>query len=299
MAYTKYHNAWADYPATTTPLDAAGLDHIEQGIADGRAASAIDITDSGTYFTGTEVETALQEVGAALAVKASTADAILKSLVDANGDLIVGTADNTVARLAKGSTGQVLSVSADGSLYWKAESGGGSTSAVTALPGSPSDGDEVLFMDSLTVPTYTWHLRYISGKASNKWQFIGGSPMVAAVTASEATTSTSYANLTTSGPSLTLPVAGDYQITYGAMINGGSDNAQPVASFATSAAASDTDRIEGAPISAEQTYMSPSRSVKKTGLTAAAVTMKYKVTSAGSGTFALRWLNIIPIAIGG
>lgn len=64
MSYSKYHSAWSDYPATTTPVDAAALDHIEQGIADGRAATAIDIVDSGGYYTSSQVEGALQEVGA-------------------------------------------------------------------------------------------------------------------------------------------------------------------------------------------------------------------------------------------
>lgn len=41
-----------------------------------------------------------------------------RKIVDAKGDLIVGTADNTPARLARGATGQQLTVQADGSLAW-------------------------------------------------------------------------------------------------------------------------------------------------------------------------------------
>jgi hypothetical protein len=43
------------------------------------------------------------------AVAVGLTNAILKSLIDAKGDLIVGTADNTPARLAVGTDGQVLS----------------------------------------------------------------------------------------------------------------------------------------------------------------------------------------------
>lgn len=62
-----------------------------------------------------------------------TNDVVLKSLVDAKGDLIVGTADNTVARLAVGATaGHVLTVDSSTStgLKWAAASAGSATSSV-------------------------------------------------------------------------------------------------------------------------------------------------------------------------
>jgi hypothetical protein len=43
------------------------------------------------------------------AVAVALTNAILKSLIDAKGDLIVGTADNTPARVAVGTDGQILS----------------------------------------------------------------------------------------------------------------------------------------------------------------------------------------------
>ena len=67
MAYTKYHENWEDYPATTTPITEAALEWMESGIA----------------------------------AAAATADAaIAKAIVDAKGDLIVATAADTVARKA-------------------------------------------------------------------------------------------------------------------------------------------------------------------------------------------------------
>jgi hypothetical protein len=53
--------------------------------------------------------------------------AVAKSVVDAKGDLIVGTADDTVDRLAVGTNGYILvadSVEATG-LKWEAPSSGG------------------------------------------------------------------------------------------------------------------------------------------------------------------------------
>ena len=54
----------------------------------------------------------------------------------------------------------------------------GAIPLVTALPVSPYDGQEIILTDSLTAPTYTWRLRYVAAKASNRWQFIGGAPLV-------------------------------------------------------------------------------------------------------------------------
>lgn len=106
-------------------------DNLDAHLADtgdAHDASAISILDTAGDFTATDVEGALAELQSDNEGHVAAADPhpgyVLESLIDAIGDLIVGSAADTVTRLAKGSTGQVLSVSADGSLYWKAESGG-------------------------------------------------------------------------------------------------------------------------------------------------------------------------------
>ena len=60
-------------------------------------------------------------------VAADDADAIQKSLIDAEGDLIVGDAADAVQRLAIGSNGNVLTVdtAVDGKIKWAAPAGGG------------------------------------------------------------------------------------------------------------------------------------------------------------------------------
>ena len=88
-----------------------------------------------------------------------------------------------------------------------------SPSIGTSLPTAPVDGQEFTLVDSLSAPTYSWKLRYVAAKASNKWVFIGGTPMTARIAASESTTSATYAAMTTPGPSLTIPVAGDYDMS--------------------------------------------------------------------------------------
>jgi hypothetical protein len=58
---------------------------------------------------------------------ASDVGAVANALVDAAGDLIVGSADNTVGRLALGTNGHVLTVDTAGSgvakVKWAAPSG--------------------------------------------------------------------------------------------------------------------------------------------------------------------------------
>jgi hypothetical protein len=75
VPYTKVHADWKDYPDVTTPVTAAALEQIEQGIFD-------------AYALGE--------------------DAIDSDIVDAKGDLIVASAADTVTRKAVGANDEVL-----------------------------------------------------------------------------------------------------------------------------------------------------------------------------------------------
>lgn len=83
-----------------------------------------------------------------------------KSLIDAKGDLFVGTADNTVARLAVGTNGQVLTAdsSQPGGLKWAASaggSGGGSGfGTYSAMPGPDTVAEGYLYKCSDIDSTY-------------------------------------------------------------------------------------------------------------------------------------------------
>jgi hypothetical protein len=95
---------------------AAAAAHIAD-TGDAHDASAISIVDAGTLYTATDVEAALAEVMAAV-----SGGGIPATTVDAKGDLIVGTADNTVDNLTAGANGaflQALSSEATG-LIWRA-----------------------------------------------------------------------------------------------------------------------------------------------------------------------------------
>lgn len=222
---------------------------------------------------------------------------VAKSLVVAKGDILAGTAAATLARLAVGANGLYLkadSTQATG-LVWAAA---GSPSLVTALPGSPSDGDEVIFVDSTSAPTYQWHLKFVSAKASNKWIFIGGSPGFAAVATSETTASAAYAALATAGPSFTVPVAGDYIVEIGSMIS----NSTAASTFHSydigGSGAVDGDGIHFLNQDANERGGEVFANKKSALAASTALVSKYK-TSAGTATFQKRWMRVTPVAVGG
>lgn len=115
-----------------------------------------------------------------------------------------------------GSTGQILKKNS-GTNYdtvWGAAPG---ATLVTTLPGSPTDGDEVILVDSLTAPTYAWRMKYVSGiTGTYKWLFIGGSPISVQTLAGNTQSGGSGQADLTGGPSLTLPRAGVYDVEYAA-----------------------------------------------------------------------------------
>jgi hypothetical protein len=102
-----------------------------------------------------------------------TADSIAKGLIDAKGDLIVGTADNTPARLGVGSNGQVLTADSTAStgLAWAAAPGGGALVLITTS--SPSNAASASF-DNVFTSTYRHYFvqTMLSGAGANlMWRF--------------------------------------------------------------------------------------------------------------------------------
>jgi hypothetical protein len=79
-----------------------------------------------------------------------------------------------------------------------------------ALPASPVDGQVFCLVDSLTVPTYDWCLRYNAGATGpNKWEFIGGSALTGTVPGSNAMAG-GWANY---NPTVTAPRSGVYMVS--------------------------------------------------------------------------------------
>lgn len=170
---------------------------------------------------------------------------------------------------------------------------------VSVLPGAPVDGQEIYYLADPTGGVI-WHLRYRSASASAyKWECIGGSPLVSEVATSQSTASTAYAELTTAGPAVGIPLAGDYLVTTEARISNATTGAYGYMSYSIGAAtALDADSIAVRASATTAPDDNASRTKLKTALVAGAgLLAKYRVT-AGSGTFEQRAMRALPVRVG-
>lgn len=169
----------------------------------------------------------------------------------------------------------------------------------TTLPSSPYDTQQAILVDSTSAPTYAWLMMWSA--AASKWIFLGGSKLFAAVDTSENTTSSSYTDLATVGPSITVPYAGVYELSYGAVIssaNGGSPGVSYYSPKLGSSTPLDTDALQipqsGAFNGDVQANITLSR---KFNLTAGEV-IKMQARSTGvAQPVYLRWLEATPVAV--
>lgn len=169
-------------------------------------------------------------------------------------------------------------------------------SIVTALPATADEGDQIVY-DTGTAGV-RWHLVYdTSDGTTYPWLFIGGSPLEAEVTTSESRTNTAYGALATVGPSVTVPLAGDYDVWIGATVTPGSPGVIAKMSYdigGTGAVDADAVRVHtGA------TQVSSNRPRRKTALSAStALVSKYAETVATGSTWQDRWMRVQPVRVG-
>lgn len=204
------------------------------------------------------VTTAKIANGAVTAAKLDAAAAIQPTIVDAKGDIIAATAADTVARVAVGSNGQVLT--ADSAQAAGVKWATPTPSAITAVA-------------SATVLT-----------AQN-------------------TTSTSFTDLATAGPSVTVTTGTEALVTISAILGQGLDAGQTVhAGVAVSGASTVAASVNyslflnGDDFASSSGNVSLSTTFKLTGLTAGSntFTMKYK-TSSSEARFENRHLTVFAI----
>lgn len=82
----------------------------------------------------------------------------------------------------------------------------------TALPSNPVDGQQIFFLASETNGV-VWALRYRAASTSaHKWEFVGGGALYARAAGEVTVESEAYGG--GFGPSITLPLAGDYEIGF-------------------------------------------------------------------------------------
>lgn len=179
---------------------------------------------------------------------------------------------------------------------------------VTALPTSPIDGQECYFVAGANGEL--WHLRYNAGSASAyKWEVLGGSALHAEVTtaSAEGTSSASFVALTTPGPNITLPLAGDYDIDqsfswYTSVAGGGMAMCYDIGATAALMvdAAAAYNPYAGVGVSVTR------RMRRKTGLPAVTLTSKFSALNGGTayanGTASAaghhRMMRAMPVRVG-
>jgi hypothetical protein len=157
-------------------------------------------------------------------------------------------------------------------------------------------GDEV-YLEVDGTNGVLWHFVYESTETTYKWRFIGGPPLTAEVTTDETTTSTSYAALTTAGPAVALPRAGDYDVTVETLCDVATSAALMSMSYDIGGTgAVDADRAAGQTDSAGGNFIYARRRRRKQALTTVTLTSKYK-TGAGTAHFSARLMTVEPVRI--
>lgn len=175
----------------------------------------------------------------------------------------------------------------------------GALARVTTLPASPVDGQEILFVVDST-NGIVWHLKYNGGSASAyKWEFIGGGCLYSYVDGNNTISSRSYA--ANGGPSLTLPLAGDYEISYGAraIADAGAGGHSVQAAPAFNGVVEDSnDGIDSYSAGSTSEAMNTTRTRIKTGRPAGCSVVEYSQSDVGNAGLSSRWLRAVPRRVG-
>jgi hypothetical protein len=172
---------------------------------------------------------------------------------------------------------------------------------VTSLPGSPTDNDRCILVDSTTNPSWQWHLRYNAGSTSPyKWESLGGSARFAGIDAEEGPASSGgWVNLATDGPSITLPsgVGGDFYAEGHATSSNSSGGIQGVYIGLAVGNATPGPQAENNAYVGGRNAMVVKGKLLAVGA-AGVIKLRYQAASTTSVAFAYRYLTIWPIRVG-
>jgi len=179
----------------------------------------------------------------------------------------------------------------------------GGQQLVSTMPScdATTDGKMVVFQTSaMAAAGLAWRFRCNSASASiYRWEFAGGEALRAEVDADETVpaATTSYVDLTTPGPSLAPPIAGEYVIEHGVRGYPWAVNQTLLASYDIGPAdASDADAI-WQDLPANLGSVGSRARTKALGRNMAVV-MKYRHSStAAQANFAKRWLSLTPVRV--
>jgi hypothetical protein len=186
------------------------------------------------------------------------------------------------------------------------------TSVAAFFAITPTDKQEIYFLADATNGVI-WHLRYraflADGVTPNpspyKWEYVGGGPLTSEIVTSQTrTASTAYTDLATVGPSILLPLAGDYMFEMAAQLI--TPNTAQTVAFAALAingvvptAGLNADAMAYENPAAAFSYATGSREMKRT-ITAAGNIAKLMYANEGSvtGSYSNRTLRATPVRVG-
>lgn len=179
------------------------------------------------------------------------------------------------------------------------------TPFVTTLPVTAQDGDEVRYLADSTAGV-VWHLRYrASAPSIYRWEFIGGSSLYSEVATEEvygpSGSSDTFGDLATVGPSVALPLAGDYDVQAGCRghVNGVAGFSMMSYAIGGTAAVDADALVANEPAGDHTSPKSMARWRRKTGLDAVTLTAKYRNNNTTvAGAFSARWIAVTPVRVG-
>jgi hypothetical protein len=182
---------------------------------------------------------------------------------------------------------------------------GGVPTYETALPSVAADGQEIYYR-AVTADGVIWHLRFRNvfngGSATYPWEYVGGGSHSAEVaTSATRNAAAAYAdpNTGSAGPSVTLPLKGEYFVEIGMEAFSATNLGQLQMSYDIGA----TGAVDGDAIQIQQAFgdqsirASVAAKRRKTFAAASALAVKYKATT-GTCTFQQRYITVTPVRVG-
>lgn len=215
-----------------------------------------------------------------------------------NGSAWVRSTTTNIGLTSMGSGTPAAGKYLDGTGAWTTLPTGGPTwTYASTPPGSPATGDIWVYRDADPDSTITWMFRYNSGNTTYDWEFIGGSSKIVEVTTDQATSSATYTDLATTGPSFTTPRAGVYRVAHGFRF-GGTNPSKIIQSIKYSASeAADSESAGGTTGASKNTGDTAYRVLTLTVAASTAITTRYKSQDATSASAAYRWIEVTPVRV--
>lgn len=174
--------------------------------------------------------------------------------------------------------------------------GVGRPTLVNALPGSPTDGQEVYFQDAtMAAAGQMWHLRYrAAASGSFKWEFVGGGEIY--ITDNTQRTVTSVGGASFGGITLSVPLAGDYMTDFGCRFFLTVTGQNPQIYWHNGVVGNDLNIVEGVDVA--NSWKAVSRSAKVTGAAASSSFRFYGASAAGTINIIDCFAKMKPIRVG-